>query len=109
MKRTTLMASIAAIAVLGWGFEALAGNNLPTGKAKAFPAKQATVDKRDSSVLQPTDGWEYIGGESMRGLAQHKYVFTDGILAHASDCTLRMAANSGSPALTGPVYQSPGG
>lgn len=63
--------------------------------AKKSPAtSEASAAARKAAAAPSADGFEYIGGEGGWQLTQHRYVLSNGKLAHSQDCdhAIRTAA-----------------
>jgi len=62
-----------------------------TKDADASPAKTTTSAARQISP----DGYEYVGGERVWDLAQHKLEYRNGRFVHAADCPVSIAKAGG--------------
>ena len=98
---------------------ALAGSwpEIPKRKMASAPAECCAMKEAKAAntataapAIVAADGFEFIGGEAGWQPAVHKFVLTDGHVAHAADCPIALAAvTPRAPADgTAPVETSPG-
>ena len=100
MTPRILTLTVAAFALTATGAMAGGWPNNPVKKSASPVADECCSLKAEKKVQATAprvgaDGFEYVGGEQVWRLAQHKYELRDGRFVQASDCPVSIARAGG--------------